>query len=55
MPGLAPLPSQVLQLIEFNIGVGVVDQRVEKVQRFEDGHRPLLEVEVLGSLLLLSL
>ena len=43
--------QQVLKLIELDIGIGVVDQRVEKVERFEDAHPPAVEAEIRVALL----
>ncbi len=42
----------MLQLVELDVRVGIVDQRVEKVARLEDAHPPALEGEELGALAL---
>ena len=43
--------QQVLKLIELDIGIGIVDQRVEKIERVENAHPPAIEAEIRIALL----
>src|SRR3954462_11332983 len=42
--------QQVLQLIELDIRIRIVDERVQKFERFENAHLPVIERKELGAL-----
>src|SRR3954467_2653173 len=42
--------QQVLQLIELDIRIRIVDERVQKVERLKNAHLPMIEPQELGSL-----
>ena len=42
--------QQMLQLRELDVRIGIIDQRVEIIERFEDAHLPAVELQELALL-----
>src|SRR5262245_22780561 len=42
--------EQMLKLVERNIGVRIIDERVEKIERIKDAHTAAIEAEILVAL-----